>query len=232
MAVPVPGRAEQPQGVGHAGIPQALLDPQQSLRALLLHRRLRGGVEGHHVLGEGHLALGQDRVTLCPANTPRTPRGAGPFPGTSRQAWSCGANPSHSCSSSAALGRAGAAGARSFFFLRTRLLWGGNDGLRRGCPTPRDPQGGAATSHLHHEVGTAAAEALQHAEEEVGRLHQVPQEAARLLGLVELAEEREEELPVFHQVEDVAWGGGEGQWEGVGQGSPPRDGWRDGGTHS
>lgn len=63
------------------------------------------------------------RAHPVPHNTLRAPRGAGPFPGTSRQAWSCGANPSHSCSSSALLGWAGAAGARGFFFfLRTRLL--------------------------------------------------------------------------------------------------------------
>ena len=61
----------------------------------------------------------------------------------------------------------------------------------------------AGGTHLHHQVVAALAEALQHAQEEVRGLHQVPEERLRLLGLVVLAEECEEDLPVLHHVEDV-----------------------------
>jgi len=188
-------------------MPQTPLDPQQSLGALLFHRHLRGGIKGHHVLGERHLALGRTPSPHAPPRPPEPPGAGPPLPA----------------------GRPGAVGPtlprappapRRWAAPRPRLrapaassscaraCSGGRGWVRRGCQTPRDPRGGAAPLHLHHEAGAAPAEALQHAEEEVGRLHQVPQEAARLLGLVELAEEGEEELPVLHQVEDVAWGGG------------------------
>lgn len=61
-----------------------------------------------------------------------------------------------------------------------------------------------AGPHLHHQVAAALAEALQHAQEEVRGLHQVPQERAWLLGLVKLAQQGQEDLPVLHQVKYVA----------------------------
>lgn len=158
--------------------------------------------------GRGTSSWGRDSESpRAPTDTPGVAEGPDPSP-TCRQAWSCGASPAHSSSSSAALGGCGAraAGARGFFFLRTRLLWDwGEREKSGGAPTPPLAPPGAASAHLHHEPCAAAAEALQHAQEEVRRLHQVPQEGARLLGLVKLAEQSEEELAVLRQVEDVVW---------------------------
>lgn len=59
--------------------------------------------------------------------------------------------------------------------------------------------------YLHDQVVATLAEAFQHAQEEVCGLHQVLEEGLGLLGVVKLPEQRQEQLPVLHQVEDVAW---------------------------
>lgn len=63
------------------------------------------------------------------------------------------------------------------------------------------PSSGAP--YLHEEVVAALAEAFQHAQEQVSGLHQVLQEGAWLPGLIEPAQQSQEDLPELHQVEDV-----------------------------
>lgn len=59
-------------------------------------------------------------------------------------------------------------------------------------------------AHLDHQVVAAFAETLQHAHEEVSGLHQVFEVRVRLLGFIKLPQQGQEDLPVLHQVEDVA----------------------------
>lgn len=62
-----------------------------------------------------------------------------------------------------------------------------------------------AHPHLEHQVAATLTEALKHAQEQVGGLYEVSQEGAWLLCLIELAQQRQEDLTVLHQVKNVAW---------------------------
>lgn len=59
--------------------------------------------------------------------------------------------------------------------------------------------------YLNHEILATFAKALKHAQEEMRRLHQVFEVGLRLFGFIILSQQSQENLPVFHQVENVAW---------------------------
>lgn len=59
--------------------------------------------------------------------------------------------------------------------------------------------------YLNHEILATFAKALQHAQEEMRRLHQVFEVGLRLLGFIVLSQQGQENLPVLHHVEYVAW---------------------------
>lgn len=61
------------------------------------------------------------------------------------------------------------------------------------------------TIYLNHEILATFAKALEHAQKEMRRLHQVLEVGLRLLGFIILSQQGQENLPVFHQVENVAW---------------------------
>lgn len=58
---------------------------------------------------------------------------------------------------------------------------------------------------LYEQVVPTLAEALEHAQEQMRRLHQVTQERTWLHPLVKLAQESEEDFTEFHQVEHVTY---------------------------
>lgn len=59
--------------------------------------------------------------------------------------------------------------------------------------------------YLNHEISAAFGKALQHAQEEMRRLHQVFEVGLRLFGFIILPQQGQENFPVFHQVKYVAW---------------------------
>lgn len=59
------------------------------------------------------------------------------------------------------------------------------------------------TTHLDDQVLASFAETLQHAHEEMSRLHQVSEVRMRLSGFIVLPQQGQKYLPVFHQVEYV-----------------------------
>lgn len=74
----------------------------------------------------------------------------------------------------------------------------------KSWPAGRRSQVGG-TAYLNHKVFATIAKPLQHAQKEVRGLHQVFKVGLRLLGFVILSQQSQENLPVFHQVKDVAW---------------------------
>lgn len=57
--------------------------------------------------------------------------------------------------------------------------------------------------YLYDQVFPTFAESLQHAQEQVSRLHQVFEVRLWLLGFVVFSQQGQEDLPVLHQVKNV-----------------------------